>query len=536
MATMEALPLVASMPLFTTVALVFSVSFLVAVIVIGVAILVKRKDSVPLPPYSSASMMENIHAVGIKEGLYQMERDRNLFFGIEAGQHGYTKFGATFRMLIPSWKPMIFTSDHVLGRLVLAGDARAGIQEAEKSEVVKPVNFVDRSRFNILTHHTASVEHQESRKAIVQSFSTTNLTRTWPQLKALIHEQFQSFRQYAASGEPADMKHILHMFFIRSLARGAFGIDFTCDGSEDEHNINGNKFLHDLETACTESGYRIMNPFRQYMIWTDAYKADRAACAGLKQASEKILRLNRAKLAATYPDGDVKPFSIIDHITTHSYPEEQARVSDVCTMMFAGHDTTSNAFCFLMMELARNLHVKAKLQRELAAFMPENRSMDSILHNSSFNDRMLLSSIAGCEYLNWCVKEALRMWPAPAGGPVRELMQDVEYEGMHLPKGSTVIPVFYSMFRERWIDQPTTYLPERWSDENPQLPQLKEMLMPFSAGRRACVGQNMAMFQMKVIVAHFLHYFDFELTEEPTFEFFITLKPGQLKMRIRERK
>ena len=151
------------------------------------------------------------------------------------------------------------------------------------------------------------------------------------------------------------------------------------------------------------------------------------------------------------------------------------------------------------------------------------------------SEKELLSAIAGCEYLNWCIKEVLRLWPAAAGGSSRDLGEDIEYNGMLLPKGSLVVASYFTMFRERWIDQPDVYLPERWSDSNPQLPQLKEMLMPFSLGKRACIGQNMAMFQLRIVAAHFLHYFDFELVAEPTFEYFLTLKPDQLLMRVHER-
>eukprot|EP00600_Ochromonadales_sp_CCMP1393_P010589 CAMPEP_0175010508 /NCGR_PEP_ID=MMETSP0005-20121125/8138_1 /TAXON_ID=420556 /ORGANISM="Ochromonas sp., Strain CCMP1393" /LENGTH=138 /DNA_ID=CAMNT_0016266333 /DNA_START=736 /DNA_END=1152 /DNA_ORIENTATION=+ len=51
-----------------------------------------------------------------------------------------------------------------------------------------------------------------------------------------------------------------------------------------------------------------------------------------------------------------------------------------------------------------------------------------------------------------------------------------------------------------------------------ELPRLKETFMPFSLGRRTCPGQNMAMFQLRVVVAHFLYYYDFEFVGEPQFE------------------
>ena len=219
------------------------------------------------------------------------------------------------------------------------------------------------------------------------------------------------------------------------------------------------------------------------------------------------------------------------------YKSEIAKLSDITIFSSAGIDTTAYTFSFLLMEVVRNRDIKARLQAELAQFMPADRAQFGVGASNAAADKDLLSAIAGAEYLNCCVKEVLRLWPVAAGGPGRDLIQDIEYNGMLLPKGSMVVVHLYSIFRERWIDSSLEFKPERWleSSNNPQLPRLKEMMMPFSLGRRACIGQNMALFQLKIVAAHLLHYFDFELVGEPTFEYFITLKPDQLKMRVSKR-
>jgi hypothetical protein len=43
------------------------------------------------------------------------------------------------------------------------------------------------------------------------------------------------------------------------------------------------------------------------------------------------------------------------------------------------------------------------------------------------------------------------------------------------------------------------------------------------------------MFQLRAVAAHFLHFFDFELQGEPTFEFFVTLKVDDMKMKVTPR-
>ena len=59
--------------------------------------------------------------------------------------------------------------------------------------------------------------------------------------------------------------------------------------------------------------------------------------------------------------------------------------------------------------------------------------------------------------------------------------------------------------------------------------------MPFSIGRRSCIGQNLAMLEMRVILANIVKAFDFELEGEMQEELFITLKPVQLKMKFARR-
>jgi tryprostatin B 6-hydroxylase len=163
--------------------------------------------------------------------------------------------------------------------------------------------------------------------------------------------------------------------------------------------------------------------------------------------------------------------------------------------------------------------------------MPDQPSLIDLSQQESSN---LLSTIANSQYLNNCIQEGMRLWPAVAGGPLRAIDKDIQYDGMVIPVGSIVNVHFFSMFRSDWIANAETYDPDRWLDTNSQLPQLKEMFIPFSAGKRNCIGQNMAMLQLRVITAYFIRYFDFELIEEPAKEFFLTLKPTSMMMKVRK--
>jgi cytochrome P450 len=119
----------------------------------------------------------------------------------------------------------------------------------------------------------------------------------------------------------------------------------------------------------------------------------------------------------------------------------------------AGHETSAASLCFILMELAKSPSVKNKLRSELATFIPDQPSLIDLSQQESSN---LLSTIANCQYLTNCIQEGMRLWPAAAGGPMRALDKDVEYDGIVLPAGSIVNIHFFSMFRSDWITNAET--------------------------------------------------------------------------------
>jgi len=491
-----------------------------------------------------SSMMENIDASDVQKTLYQLERMQNFLRRVSQGELGGSKCGSTIRYNLPLLYPFIVTSDYKLGRRVLAGDRETNLKESATSDLMKVLNLIDSENYNILTEKTTNTEREKTRKAIAPAFSTSNLQQTWPYTKEIIVNQFREFDRIDTSIGSAtsssngfiEMREAMVHFFLRTLTSGAFGIEFTTDGTESDDNINGLAYLQELEIAVREGTREISNPFRKWMFWDDDVKRAATANKRLGEMVAKLVRLHRAR------DANDRFFSILDHVMKHSYSSEIARICDLNILNVGAIETTAYTCCFLLMELARHTEIKLKLQNALAVVMPtrSDASLPSLrapgeTKEFSRADKDLLTAINGVEYLGWCIKEVMRLWPVAGEGPGRELAEDIEHNGMLLPKGSFVNVHLWSVFRESWIDRAEEFIPERWAETNPQLPELKEMFMPFSLGRRACLGQNMANFQLRVVAAHFLHYYDFELMGEPQFEQFISLKPYDLRMRVRKR-
>lgn len=370
---------------------------------------------------------------------------------------------------------------------------------------------------------------EKARKHIAPAFSTTNLLPTMEYLNKNIHKVFNGFNEAAEAGCVIDMKEVALSLFIETLTKASFDVEFSGDGAAAQgecasDHVDGKAFLDDLDIALRERALQSMISYRGYLFWSRGVRRSAKACQRMKAVIENVLQTYREREEGGGDESTGHHQSIMHRIMSmHSsiYPSDDYRVSEIISFIIAGHETSAFTFCFFLYEMTKNPECKAKLQAALDAAITEGTPSHG--------------QVSKVEYLSWCMKESMRLWPVAGSGSARTILEDIEYNGMILPKGSVVQTVYYAIFRSDWIDRPNEFIPERWSDENPQIHDLKDMFMPFAVGKRGCVGQNMAMMQLRLIAANFLRFYDFELKEDVEFEHFLTIKPSKLMMKVSPR-
>ena len=79
---------------------------------------------------------------------------------------------------------------------------------------------------------------------------------------------------------------------------------------------------------------------------------------------------------------------------------------------------------------------------------------------------------------------------------------------------------------------PSLFNPERWEPGAPDEEKLKTMYFPFAVGVRSCVGQNLALIEMKLVLASIFRSFEFELQSVVTKDYCLTLKPSNANMKV----
>ncbi|KAK0235465.1 cytochrome P450 [Armillaria nabsnona] len=118
-----------------------------------------------------------------------------------------------------------------------------------------------------------------------------------------------------------------------------------------------------------------------------------------------------------------------------------------------------------------------------------------------FNDLKVLP------YLEALIKETTR-WRcvAPTGFPHAPMSDDF-YEGMFIPKGSTVYANIYAITQDEvMFPNPGEFIPERFL--NTSDPNLINFTIPFGFGRRQCPGMHVALQSVFIAVARILWAFN----------------------------
>ena len=177
-----------------------------------------------------------------------------------------------------------------------------------------------------------------------------------------------------------------------------------------------------------------------------------------------------------------------------SMPDEGIQ-EEVDTFMFEGHDTTTTALYFTTYAIGRHPDVQEKLHKEI----------DEIFGNS--NRQVTNDDLNALKYLDCVIKESLRLYP-PVPFISREITEDTKIGVHFIPKDSIADVLIYVLNRdEKEFPEPSLFKPERFLPEN-SLGRHAYSNVPFSAGRRNCIGQKFAMMEMKVMLANILRNFE----------------------------
>ncbi|KAK6057502.1 hypothetical protein COOONC_04979 [Cooperia oncophora] len=115
---------------------------------------------------------------------------------------------------------------------------------------------------------------------------------------------------------------------------------------------------------------------------------------------------------------------------------------------------------------------------------------------------------ANLHYMNAVINEVQRLSNLLPVNVFHETTCDVEIEGYQIPAGTLVLPQISTvMYDEKVFPKPYDFDPRRHLSENGTFVRIDEVV-PFSMGKRQCLGESIARMELFLFLANFFNKFE----------------------------
>jgi cytochrome P450 len=347
--------------------------------------------------------------------------------------------------------------------------------------------------------------HRQHRKLILPAFHHTRLRAYADAMTHLTRQETKAWRD----GEVFALDRAMMRLTLDIAAQTLFGAHVDLAVARIERA---------LATAMRVFRRRMMNPLADLLLRLPLPESlrIRRARADLDRVVYDIIRSRRAErpgLRRERTDLLALLLETRDEDTGEGLGDEEIR-DEVMTLLLAGHETTANALTWLWVLLAGHPDAEARLHREVDAVLGERPA--------TFDD------VRALPFTRQVFSEALRLYP-PAWAVSRQATRDTVLGGHRIRAGSIVSISPYVLHRdERLWARPDAFDPDRFAPDA-DIKRHRFAFVPFSAGRRGCIGEQFAWMEGVLVTATIAQHWrlaradDDPIPLHPT----VTLRPGR---------
>ncbi|KAF4384402.1 hypothetical protein CsatB_029105 [Cannabis sativa] len=229
-------------------------------------------------------------------------------------------------------------------------------------------------------------------------------------------------------------------------------------------------------------------------------KNNREAWALEKEVKDLILKVVKKRMEAAYEKDLLQ--MVLEGAKESDLSKEatdQFIVDNCKNIYLAGYETTAVAATWCLMLLAMNPQWQQRARSEVL----------DICCGQDPNFDMLRKM----KQLTMVIHETLRLYP-PVSVVSREAFKDMKIGNIFVPKGVNLWTMVLTNHTNPQIWGPDSFEfnPERFSKGIREACKLPHLYMPFGVGPRICLGQNLAMVELKILLALILSKFSFTLS------------------------
>ncbi|KAJ3737089.1 cytochrome P450 [Lentinula guzmanii] len=375
--------------------------------------------------------------------------------------------------------------------------------------------------------------HLRHRKALNPAFSATQLRQflgLFQRTTTILADKLQQ-EELGKDGKVINITHWLPRATLDIIGESAFDYKFgAVEGKANElseifkHMFVGARLYPQKRSLLYRAFRRSVNtpianlllkfPSRQDQKMMEFSVASKRIAKSLFDAASKEAKL----------EGDTKHSKDVLSVLVRSNLAEDPKkalsedevLSQMATLILAGHETTASTMSWLLYEITRNPQDQERVYQEI----------QNVREHAGPGVELTATDYDSMPFFNAVIKEALRLHPI-VPNISREAGSDdsipLEYPVLsesgerlsHVPvsKGQRISLniAMYNRLTQVWGDDANTWRPERFMHDTRQdiTVGVYSNLMTFSAGVRACIGWRFALMELQAILFCLLERFQF---------------------------
>jgi len=418
------------------------------------------------------------------------------------------ELGDTFTFHFGGLKPTIVSSNPDFIQHVLKGNR----DNYEKSDiqVERMVEFQGKGLVN-----SHGDEWARRRRLLARGFLPARLADQLPMQQQVLEDLMSGFDRATRQG-PVNVHQQMVRFTLRLVGNALFG-----------RSMSGDELDLIADTISKIQGFIVRQIVQPYMIpWYRLSGQSRRYQRMRARGDAIVLRHIAARREQGIGETDFLRLMMDTpyHDTGRHMTEDEMKIESL-QLMVAGNETSSIALTWLFYLLGRHPRYVDLVREEIDDVIGADPIGFDNLHRLELTTRV--------------VDETLRLYP-PFWMIDRVAMADDEIGGIRVPAGTFVVPFIYGTHHNEalWPDpetfDPDRFLPGRSSERH------RFAYLPFGGGPRLCIGQNMAIVTILLIVATIVRRYDFALTSDLPVAMrpMMLLRPDgpvQMRFQLRER-
>ncbi|XP_076981845.1 cytochrome P450 2C23-like isoform X2 [Tamandua tetradactyla] len=274
-----------------------------------------------------------------------------------------------------------------------------------------------------------------------------------------------------------------------------------------------NETFLSLMSLLNENFKQISSPWNQmYNLWPalirplpGSHKAFSARLNDIKYFILEKVKEHQKSLDQNNPRDYIDCFLSRMEQEKHN-PESEFDLENLATcgsnLFAAGTETTSSTLIFGLLLLMKHPEVEAKVHEELDRVIGCNQS-------PCMKDKMKLP------YTEAVLHEIQRYITLLPSNLPHAVVRDTKFRQYLIPKGTTILPLLSSvLFDSKEFPNPERFDPDHFLDKNGNFKKT-EYFVPFSLGKRACIGEGLARMELFLFLTAILQNFSLKPLVEP---------------------